>query len=459
MTTTTATETASRWRAAVDGCRHRTRSGEVVPGAHVEVRRSETRDGRGVFARRAFTMGECVLIEDPLVGAQHESNRRHARVCARCFRFVGDVSSAIGRRLMRKFVAREEEDGASTSTLPEELVLGDLAKLASGEAKLPESAPFVGPPECPCVGGCKRNVYCSHACANEAWAGEEAMMCPGPRGLARDKRALEEFYSHARETNDIFIVAGKALANMCLRALDAKNRLEARDGKGTQMSADESAVDAYAREPYAVVANAPWWETVAAPEECDAEDSERKFRQTLQTLASDSLELLRHAWSDAATKFPSIFTLDTYGRLIGAFELNNLELVVENPVENYFLAVDDAPEGEAKNAVTRITQPLLDALDKDYDIPCLGTALFSVQSGFNHDCDPNAEPMKGEQDITGACVIVARKDIAEGEEITISYLDDDSKSRDERQDALADYGFVCRCARCEQELALARRRR
>ena len=121
--------------------------------------------------------------------------------------------------------------------------------------------------------------------------------------------------------------------------------------------------------------------------------------------------------------------------------------------------MDDAPEGEAKQAITRITQPLLDALDKDYDIPCLGTALFSVQSGLNHDCDPNSEPFKDERDITGACTIVARRDIAAGEEITISYLDDDDKSRDERQDALADYGFVCRCDRCENELMVTRRRR
>ena len=133
--------------------------------------------------------------------------------------------------------------------------------------------------------------------------------------------------------------------------------------------------------------------------------------------------------------------------------MNNLELVVESPTENYFLAVDDAPEGDEKSEVKRVTQPLLDALDIDYDIPCLGTALFSIQSGFNHDCDPNAQPYKGERDVTGACVIVARKNIAAGEEITMSYLDDNSKSLAERNESLRDYGFTCACARCEGERA------
>lgn len=449
---------AAYWRAAVQRCRHRLANGDVASSADVEIRASDRRGGRGVFAMRAFAEGECVLIEDPLVAAQHESNKTHARVCAQCFRYVGSVSSAVGKRLLTKF-GRDGDNAPSTSSLSGGLTMGDLARLASGEVSLPGAQVFDGPTEHPCVGECAENVYCSETCAKDAWNSDESLMCLGAQGLACDKRALEEFYAHARETNDIFIVAGKALANMCLRARDFRRQFEATHGKSTVETRDEAAAETFARKPYVAVAHAPWWETIATPEECEDEASELEFRKTLRTLAHDSLDLLRHAWSDAASEFPSLFTLDTYGALIGAFELNNLELVVESPVENYFLAVDDAPEGEAKQAITRITQPLLDALDKDYDIPCLGTALFSVQSGLNHDCDPNSEPFKDERDITGACTIVARRDIAAGEEITISYLDDDDKSRDERQDALADYGFVCRCDRCENELMVTRRRR
>ena len=56
------------------------------------------------------------------------------------------------------------------------------------------------------------------------------------------------------------------------------------------------------------------------------------------------------------------------------------------------------------------------------------------------------------QDTDGAAVILAKQAIAQGEEITISYVDE-SMDFDERQLALGDYGFNCRCSRCSAFLA------
>jgi len=70
--------------------------------------------------------------------------------------------------------------------------------------------------------------------------------------------------------------------------------------------------------------------------------------------------------SDAAP----LFAPALWGSVIGMFELNNLSLEVQSPVETYFLAVD-ALEGGARNAATAVTQPLLDALDTDYDVCCV----------------------------------------------------------------------------------------
>lgn len=462
------------WRGRVSECAHRVCSviddsgaggGEVLrPGAAIEVKPSHLH-GRGIYATRAFACGECVFIEEPLRAAQHEGNKQHASaVCHHCFKYVGTVGEAIGVRLMYK--ARENEGFVSELTRLG-ITLTDLEKLASGDVVLPASEKFAGPRPVPCPGGCATRVFCSDSCAHAAWNAHERLCCVGARGEAMNKRALDEFYAHARETNDIFILASQAVAHMCIRAMDAqRNGIPSGESSGDVQSTSGKAtidpkecVEDWARTPYAIIANALWWDCVATPEEyADDERGELEFRQTLQTLASDSLELLRHAWSDAAMAFPTFFELETYARLVGAFELNNLELVVEAPVENYFLAIDDAAESQEKCEAMKITQPLLDALDKDYDIPCLGTALYSVQSGMNHDCDPNAEPRKDENDITGACVIVARRDIAAGEEITISYIAHESMSRDERQDALADYGFVCRCRRCEDEILQTRRR-
>ena len=87
-----------------------------------------------------------MLIEEPLIAAQHEvGNRRHARACAGCFRFVGDVSTSIGERLLWKYGIVDEDARASTSTpLPSGLTVGDLVRLANGEARLPGTEAFDG---------------------------------------------------------------------------------------------------------------------------------------------------------------------------------------------------------------------------------------------------------------------------------------------------------------------------
>lgn len=49
-----------------------------------------------------------------------------------------------------------------------------------------------------------------------------------------------------------------------------------------------------------------------------------------------------------------------------------------------------------------------------------------------------------------AAVIRAMRPIKAGEEITISYVDEDAPL-EERQDALLEYGFVCDCPKCSAE--------
>lgn len=97
--------------------------------------------------------------------------------------------------------------------------------------------------------------------------------------------------------------------------------------------------------------------------------------------------------------------------------------------------------------ISKHAAPLLDALDKEYDTPAEGSGFFALHSCINHSCAPNAAA-EGEPD--GGAAFVSLRPIAAGEEITLSYIDEEAPRRD-RQRALADYGFVCACARCEEE--------
>ncbi|PQM35070.1 histone-lysine N-methyltransferase ATXR2 [Prunus yedoensis var. nudiflora] len=189
-----------------------------------------------------------------------------------------------------------------------------------------------------------------------------------------------------------------------------------------------------------------WWDCIALPFDVESSD-EVAFRMQIRELAFTSLQLLKAAIFDEECK--SLFSLDIYGHIIGMFELNNLDLVVASPVEDYFLYIDDLPYPEKKEA-EEIARPFLDALGDDYAVCCQGTAFYPLQSCMNHSCSPNAKAFKREEDRDGQATIIALKPISKGEEVTISYVDEDLRF-EERQALLADYGFKCRCPKCLEE--------
>ena len=428
--------------------------------------------GKGLYATRDFAVGDRVLIEPPLVAMQHERNRNDAIVCSFCFRYVGSIEKQIGQRLFQQFSSthemQEQQQNEQLMTATPNNTAAEEAARRSSDLEILNSMASVGEPKLPladehfplpmehrCVGGCYREVFCSNECAQNAWNSHERAMCIGNNNGDQEEHAkiraaiMHQFIEHAKDTNDIFILAAKVVAmvteNASLALSDTNNNM-------TFLEALERAW-----EPFSRVQKAIWWDIVAIPSDVEEKDEE-SFRQQLIQVASGSLELLCKAWPDRAQAFPGLFSLPVWGAIVGMFELNNLELVVESPVENYFLTVDGLADEKQKMAILPQTQPFLDALDVNYDIPCLGTALFALQSNCNHDCDPNCHPFKDETDINGSCVLVARKPIQKGDELTISYLEDDQLDWSRRQDALSDYGFVCKCARCESEVSQTRGR-
>ncbi|ETN67879.1 SET and MYND domain-containing protein 5 [Anopheles darlingi] len=83
-----------------------------------------------------------------------------------------------------------------------------------------------------------------------------------------------------------------------------------------------------------------------------------------------------------------------------------------------------------------------------------GSALYAMQSKINHSCTPNAEIVFPKSNHVLA--LRALRDLAAGEEICISYLDECNlqRSRHSRQKNLREYYlFECQCERCESQIA------
>eukprot|EP00899_Mesostigma_viride_P010240 jgi/Mesvir1/19217/Mv11526-RA.1 len=387
---------------------------------------------------------------------------------------------------------QDSKDAAPVGSKEQAIMMAHC--LLDGSLKLPQSHLFPLPSVQPCPGGCTDEVYCSEKCATAAWQLHHLLLCSG-KHASDESHPLVRFKRHADATNDIFHVAAQVVASTILRCRAARTgqpmpefprhcdlpvlpagpgadaRMQEDNGRETpalpagassgkgkgkaamngqggegSLVADKELLDAWL--PFAVGHKRIWWEAVAVPAELQNNKSgAASFRQQLLGMASESLELLREAIYDPTCD--ALFTLDVYASIVGMFELNNLDVVVESPVESYFLHIDELPENEKEQAQV-VTQPFLDALGRSYAVHCEGTGFYPLQSCMNHSCDPNAMAFKRDEDKDGSAVILAKRVVAAGEEITISYIDE-SDTLKERQASLADYGFVCRCPRCMAE--------
>ncbi|XP_029117181.1 histone-lysine N-methyltransferase ATXR2 isoform X1 [Elaeis guineensis] len=441
--------------------------------------------GKGVYANSEFKEGELILKDQMLVAAQHSSNKVDCLVCSYCFRFIGSIELQIGRKLYLQglglstkkecdyqtfshssngfcqnemeeaegnfFMNESDNTGSSSSKnlkadpLPEDLLLS----LMNGDLSLPYTRQFALPPVIACPGGCEEEHYCSNLCADSDWESFHSLLCTGQNTERSRRASLFKFIEHANSTNDIFILAAKVISYTILKCRKLKRSHTTEIGK--QPSLDKTDEFSFsllmeAWKPISMGFKKRWWDCIALPDDVDSGDEE-SFRMQIRDLAFTSLKLLKEAIFD--DECAPLFSLEIYGHIIGMFELNNLDLVVASPVEDYFIYIDDLPCKEKHEAET-VARPFLDALGDEYAVCCQGTAFFPLQSCMNHSCCPNAKAFKRDEDRDGHAVIVALRPISIGEEITISYIDEDLPY-DERQVQLADYGFRCRCARCLQE--------
>ncbi|CAH2053070.1 unnamed protein product [Thlaspi arvense] len=414
--------------------------------------------GKGVYANSEFEEDELILKDQILVGIQHSSNKVDCLVCSFCFRFIGSIEKQIGRKVYFKnmglsgccegdssddecikYNVDEEQFGESSSnhnSLPQEVV----SSLMNGEMALPHTDKFPLPSPLACPGGCQEAFYCSESCAKADWESSHSLLCTGERSESKSREALGEFVKHANETNNIFLLAAKAIAFTILRY----RKLKAEHvNKQAKQSVTKQSLLLEAWKPVSVGFKRRWWDCIALPDDVDPSD-EGAFRMQIKDLACTSLELLKTSIFDKECE--ALFSLDIYGNIIGMFELNNLDLVVASPVEDYFLYIDDLPDAEKEEA-EEITRPFLDALGDEYSDCCQGTAFFPLQSCMNHSCCPNAKAFKREEDRDGQAVIIALRRISKNEEVTISYIDEELPYK-ERQALLADYGFSCNCPKC-----------
>ena len=117
-------------------------------------------------------------------------------------------------------------------------------------------------------------------------------------------------------------------------------------------------------------------------------------------------------------------------------------------VTEYLEAVEDLPDAD-RGPIEVALQPVLIG-DAAVEATVEGTAFYALQSCINHSCQPNCHAVRSDEDNNSFAVVLAKQFVPAGDEITISYIDE-ALPYEERQAALLDYGFKCRCTLCQED--------
>lgn len=525
----------------------------LTKGSALHIRSAGPGRGKGGFATRAIKAEETLFSEEPFASMQHLENERDVLACHHCMRFVGTLQDQLA------LLADVDVD-----SLPKELpLLGDpdMAVIAP-VVRCPGRAG--GCAAVFCSARCRDTAllaYHGKMCLGAALGLLNAAMAKaasggdaddgGASGKVDDAAGATEaegkagggaaaggveddddddedladtvtpqsvLMDQARLTNEAFLMAGRVVA-MIIQRWDKSHDI-----------ADAAA-------PFLRFHAKPWWEVVLARGDDDSDSesdddegagagpgagagegkeggdgsTEEEFvrsaekEERLREVVSDALALLKMILFKpdihAGTGVEALFTEDFLGRVMGAFELNDIAVDVSGHLLSYLMTVESAPESVRSGAMATLA-PLMSAIatatkekakhddeehgdesdesgddDDDEDVEladakaddagaataaagaddsktaesggagdgtwpsnwrelipsCKGTALFPVLASLNHSCEPNCLVMY----VRGfrAPALIAARDIANGEELTLSYIDEDAPY-DERQHEL-----------------------
>jgi hypothetical protein len=331
--------------------------------------------------------------------------------------------------------------------------------------------------------------YCSTDCvaADEA----HSVFCgawTAAAGSAGESSPWRKFQAFCIENSETYLFAARLAAGILLRAAGC----------------DVDSCSGRLPGTFGVFTQPLWWDIVPVPDAIKdgPPDAINSFRMSLRSDAQTALQLLCACLPLSLQPIAAVaLTLDAWGRLLGLITQNALSVKISSPLSSYLLSIagalphpaavgalsvlesacrcvvaanviakrmngedddDSAAEGDPEEGPVVVTESdMVGCLQKACALngkrllkkaglasPHLqGSALFSRFSCFNHSCVPNCTVQFRE---SARCMVVALRDIVAGEELTISYIDQDLPL-EEREDELYSYQFVCQCKRCVEE--------
>ena len=442
--------------------------GERIQATEVFVRPVSVDVGMGVFAGKAFSKGEELYRDKPLVSIQHTANRRFVKACQNCHKVIDST-----RLQMSQILCEDRFMTVDLGCLPD-----------NHDAYV----------SCDCG-----ETYCSIDCGQEAFRKHHYCLCVSKTGACAQAVSDFKFFCLSIEgCGDNLLLLSQLLA------------LLASDASGSYPKFEAAVRDllTYTNFPFEDVARPP------AGSERDA-----GWLDWLRATVTEAFELLANAFRPQNEIFNQFFcqkndAFALMSRLLAMFELNNIDIsfpsilsrrfadlvssgapvsrilqekevvmrllwndeargiyeddVYESDGEEYDHNMsDDVHEegeddchshhiGDVDEMIEQIrgevrSQPVTDLLRCEFP-EFHGTGFFTSVARTNHSCDPNVE-MNFEQ---GNCVVCCKalREITAHEELRMSYIGSPNKlSLQLRRAQLKDYLFTCDCRMCSAEVS------
>ena len=442
-------------------------------------RRDSATRGRHLVAEDHIAKGQLIFCERPMIALQSTGNAFSGALCCHyCMAFVGKPEHAL-------------EIAANPMVLPEITTKDhpeDQKEVGDGHALVP------------CRKRCGQ-VYCSIECQQDDWEwGGHKKLCTG--WIEDLDHPLLKFKQHSVETNEIFLL----IAQWLTRIHNQHVPYNEDDSLNTHPYTD------FMMNPWWDVATLPLVkDPLAADEATELENSCKRLCKESHSFLQEAWPEQESQWLTPLGMARLIGSLEQ--NCVGVRRKHPLRINVledtelrhshhtevikclekagmigpgaeeedeeeDNQEEEDGASKDqpnkvDALDGNDKSVeseekfdysfdeiaefLSNLSSPLNIGSDDEWDeifSPLDGTAHFSLLTKMNHSCSPNSVVLyKGRgwgRDHPLCAYCIALKDIAPGEELTISYIETD-ESYEERQASLANYGFQCTCPKCEME--------
>lgn len=144
------------------------------------------------------------------------------------------------------------------------------------------------------------------------------------------------------------------------------------------------------------------------------------------------------------------FPLQQWSELLGAVLLNGQERSPNSPYVEFTDCM--AKNSQSDAAVKEWTRR---AVASGYNLSkCAssskGQGIYRIGCLFNHSCNPNLQiqyPAENDETLVALCV----REIKEGDELCISYINENLPFTERQQQLFEHYLFVCQCEKCEKE--------